>query len=69
MDWIRSLVKQGKAAGVATFVKQLGSNPKELHEPFGEDRELSEVYLKDKKGGDISEFPKDLQVRQWPKGF
>jgi protein gp37 len=72
VDWIRSLVEQGKAAGVATFVKQLGSNPtmnqgsiKGFHPPdnpfplFGK--------LKDKKGGDISEFPKDLQVREFPQ--
>jgi len=27
VEWIRSIVKQGKAAGVATFVKQLGAAP------------------------------------------
>jgi len=34
VDWIRSLVQQGKAAGVATFVKQLGAVP--LLKPCGQ---------------------------------
>lgn len=76
VDWIRSLVRQGHAAGVATFVKQLGSSPfvttysgnmsiaPEYKRPF-----INGLYLSDKKGGDISEWPSDLRVQQWPAGF
>jgi protein gp37 len=61
VEWIRSLLQQGMAAGVATFVKQLGAAPQ-----LGRD---DVQIIRDKKGGDISEWPKDLQVREFPKGF
>lgn len=67
VEWIRSLVRQGQAAGVATFVKQLGANPIGVTEPFGEDREQSEVVLRDKKGADPAEWPADLRIQQWPE--
>lgn len=68
VDWIRSLVAQVKAAGLATFVKQLGENP------FGilADPSTPRVAcgpITDKKGGDPSEWPADLRVQEWPKGF
>ena len=62
--WIRSLVEQGKGANVATFVKQLGANVWDA--PI---MPYKWEGLKDKKGGDIAEFPADLQIRQFPKGF
>ena len=60
VDWIRSLVQQGKAAGVATFVKQLGADP-----TYGNDTPIPE-NLRDKKGGDPTEWPADLRVQEWP---
>ena len=87
VEWIRSLVAQGKAADMATFVKQLGSNidknlpvqcPKcgciSNQEPGNDcirgcDAKMIEQVFKDKKGGDKIEWPKDLQVQDWPKGF
>lgn len=72
--WARSIVEQCKAAGVACFVKQLGAVPQlEYTEATGAvfkpqfQPELLTLRLKDKKGGDIAEFPKDLRVRQYPK--
>lgn len=69
IDWIRDGVKQCRAAGVAPFVKQLGASPMEAvvfsDTPRGE-TEGVDLNLKDKKGGDITEFPKDLQVREFP---
>ena len=47
VNWIRSLVAQGKAAGVATFVKQ-------MHDANGK-------LLKE-----MDQFPKDLQIQQFP---
>jgi protein gp37 len=77
VDWIRSLVAQGKTAGVAIFVKQLGAEVIGQSSDFQslsatENRRMfpansSKVYLRDKKGGDRSEWPVDLpRLRQFP---
>lgn len=59
LEWARDIIAQlGDAdTPVAPFVKQLGSNPFESDVP---------VILKDKKGGDMNEWPKDLRVREFP---
>lgn len=64
IEWIRDGVRQCKAAGVAAFVKQLGSNPAPLRVEAGSVKER--LWLKDKKGGDPSEWPADLRVREFP---
>ncbi|MDQ4121693.1 MAG: phage Gp37/Gp68 family protein [Acidobacteriota bacterium] len=56
---IRSVVQQCKAAGVKVLVKQMGSN-------FIQINGLRQK-LKSGKGGDISEFPVDLRVREYPR--
>jgi protein gp37 len=79
IEWIRQLVKQFRAAKVPVFVKQLGAKPY-LHKAQSvhiekpgmklhmESLEIkSTISLKDPKGGDISEWPKDLRVREYPK--
>jgi len=43
------------AAGVACFIKQLGTH-------FAR-----EYGLRDRKGGDMSEWPEDLRVREYPR--
>lgn len=67
INWARDTVRQCRAAGVAVFVKQLGArplyNPATLACDFGE----MPLVLRDKKGGDISEFPENLKIREWPK--
>ena len=75
--WIRSIVAQCKAAGTA-FVKQLGARPiwngcagPDEHWPAGTARVDSghgywDVRLRDRKGGDPSEWPADLRVREFP---
>jgi len=55
---IRQVVNQCQAAGVPVFVKQLGAKPT--------NREGVPHPLIDRKGGDINEFPIDLQVREYP---
>lgn len=60
VDWIRSLVRQGRDAGCSVFVKQLGSNSC-VPAPYGP--------ITHRKGGDPSEWPEDLRVRQWPEGL
>jgi hypothetical protein len=69
LAWARVIVQQCRLAGVPVFVKQLGANvassevaSSELA-PF-----ISRAKpLKDRKGGDPSEWPEDLRVRQFPE--
>lgn len=63
VDWIRDIVRQGQAAGVPVFVKQLGAaavepDPHHDYRPFPS---------KDKKGGDMAEWPEDLRVQEFYK--
>lgn len=83
IDWLRPLVQQCQAAGVAAFVKQLGRNAccgDKAEERLRHGRvhpELLEAmriarggYLyetRDRKGGNPAEWPLDLQVRQFPE--
>lgn len=58
LEWLESIVAQCKAAEVPCFVKQLGSQP------------MDRAYLypiKDPKGGNPDEWPKGLNVRQFPE--
>lgn len=72
VDWIRSLVQQGRAAGVPVFVKQMGANPvmdfstvtSDFIEKRGEN--ATPIGLIDKKGGNPAEWPADLRVQNWP---
>lgn len=59
LEWARDIIQQlGDAdVPVAPFVKQLGASPFNCGEP---------IILKDKKGGDPSEWPEDLRVREFP---
>lgn len=69
IDWIRSIVHQCQAAGVPAFVKQLGARPYcgDVVRAGCSVRVADEpLDLKDRKGGDITEFPDDLKVRQFP---
>jgi protein gp37 len=53
-DWARALIAQCRAQGFAPYMKQLGTLPLDLPKP------------RHKKGGDMAEWPADLQVRQFP---
>lgn len=67
--WVRSLVAQCHAAGVAPFVKQLGSKPisHNAEDWLDDDREDGSQphRLRDRKGGDMAEWPADLRVREF----
>jgi protein gp37 len=67
IDWIRSLVQQCQQTKTAVFVKQWGSHAINST-PYidGVVQSHFRVKLKSRKGGDISEFPADLQIRQFP---
>lgn len=55
-SWVKDIVNQCRAASVACFVKQLGANVIDFA-----------GAIKDTKGGDPSEWPEDLRVREFPK--
>ena len=80
--WVRSSVEQCREAGVAPFVKQLGARPyadqcdstwprgwgSHVECVLGRPAPAHETYrLRDRKGGDLSEFPSDLRVREFPR--
>lgn len=55
--WIRPLVQDLRKSQVPVFVKQFGS-----HTARG-------LEWPDTKGGDMSEWPEDLRVREYPEGW
>jgi protein gp37 len=78
IEWIRNIVRQCRQQKVPVFVKQLGAKPY-LHKAESvhiekpgmkfsmQSLEINSTFkLKDPKGGDMSEWPKDLQVREYP---
>jgi protein gp37 len=68
VEWIRDIVNQCRNAGVKVFVKQLGANARELGEAIGNTGFVAnpQLKLRDPKGGDMSEWPEDLRVREVP---
>jgi protein gp37 len=70
LAWARSTIAQCRAAGVPVFVKQLGARPYPSPNRVGDERLINPVRdrlrLVDRKGGDMSEWPKDLRVREVP---
>lgn len=65
VNWIRSIVQQCQKSNVAVFVKQLGSKPINSDNGLMRTPQLW-LNLKDRKGGNIDEFPEDLKIRQFP---
>lgn len=57
LSWIRSLIPICRDMGIALFVKQMGAN--------GYDGDMR-LDLADSHGGDWSEWPEDVKVRQLP---
>jgi protein gp37 len=58
LAWARQTIDQCREAGIAPFFKQTGSRPILDGEP---------LRLKDRKGGDMDEWPADLRVREYPR--
>jgi protein gp37 len=55
LEWARSLVAQCREAGVACFVKQIGSVA------------ARELGSRDPKGGKVEDWPEDIRVREFPE--
>ena len=57
LEWARALVTECRSAGIPIFVQRLGSKPYEGATP---------LRLNDYAGGDWSEWPDDLRIREFP---
>lgn len=83
VEWVQSIVRQCREAGVPCFVKQLGrfvtwpteeSMPDALWSALDASEDGAPTHypvtcgLQDPKGGDWDEWPDDLRVRQFPGG-
>lgn len=70
-DWARATVTACQQAGVAVFVKQMGS---QLYTQYNTDSKgvfiggCTDLSGRKTKGNDMAEWPKDLRVRQFPEG-
>lgn len=60
MDWARFSIDQCREAGVACFLKQLGSVVLDGGSP---------LVLRDGHGGDMGEWPEELRVRECPESY
>jgi protein gp37 len=58
LGWAKDIVRQCQNAGVPVLVKQIGARPT--------NREGEPHAVKDRKGGDMSEWPAELRVREFP---
>lgn len=63
LSWAASLQRQCSAAGAAFFLKQLGAEAYDDTSYIGSSPRFE---TKDKKGGDMAEWPADLRVREFP---
>lgn len=68
VEWIRSLVRQCKDASVPAFVKQVGANPV-VTITRGQAMPDDFRAFSHPKGGDPTEWPEDLRVREFPEGL
>lgn len=76
---IEHVVNQCDAAGVPVFIKQMGSRPGYTYPTGPQVRAWGEtaivacddgvlLRLRDRKGGDMGEWPEHLRRREWPRG-
>lgn len=73
LAWARSTIEQCRAAGVPAFVKQIGSGMRLHTHAHGRGAHVSDsdretyVIVRDRKGGDPTDWPEDLRVREYPE--
>lgn len=64
LAWMRSAIEQCETAEIACFCKQLGAKP--VERAIAPGHPSRPVTLRDRKGGDMSEWPQQLRVREFP---
>jgi len=65
VGWVAALIDDCRTLRVPCFVKQLGGWPM-VGRPGAT---VQRLVLQHAKGGDPSEWPEHLRVRQWPRGW
>ncbi len=65
LAWARSLRDQCEAAGVAFFMKQIGSNPFVSQDLIA--NPFARQDVKARNGDDTAEWPEDLRIQQFPE--
>lgn len=58
LGWVKDIVRQFRAAGVAVHVKQIGARPV--------NREGEPHHITDRAGRDPAEWPEELRVQEFP---
>lgn len=67
LQWPRDLVKQCEGTDTSLFVKQLGADPYDCSDGSDRPNEGNWVDLRDRSGGDWSEWPEELRRRELPR--
>lgn len=80
LDWIRRVHGACDEAGTHIFIKQLGARPYDSGNEMGEcecpqwmescespTHPTGLLHLRNRKGGDMAEWPEDLRVREFPE--
>lgn len=73
LDWARGVIDACGEFGVYVFVKQLGSRPRGIADHISHRGDSATKpsgfyrFLNDAHGGDWSEWPEDLRVREFPE--
>lgn len=65
LAWMRNLMACARRSGTAVFNKQVGANA--VDRSLVVEGDAPSCGLRDKKGGDPSEWPADLRVREMPR--
>lgn len=55
LEWISSILGTCQSVNIPVFIKQLGTHL------------AKQLKLKDRNGGDLTEFPQNLQIREFPQ--
>jgi protein gp37 len=66
LKWAQTAIAQCRAAGVAVFIKQIGSTPISRQGGVGIGKFNVGWPIKDRAGADPAEWPEDLRVQEFP---
>lgn len=73
VDWAREIIDQCIVVGADVFVKQVGARPRgdwgngKLPQSSDHPAHRGEWILRDRKGGDMSEWPADIRLQEFPR--
>jgi protein gp37 len=67
VEWARSVLRECTTANVKVFCKQMGAAPYDSSKMDGPALDARGLLdLRDKKGGDMEEWPESLRIREFP---